>query len=130
MDNLKPCHCGGEVMHLIRGEEESIIECQKCGEVTDIEQLWNTRTGLPNKHSDAIHIVDNVMKSGLIPQIITTKTSDIGGAIPDPRYWIIADKLPDDEPPETSDACPKCGNALPSFDCTCFFVFPTERLVK
>lgn len=47
MNDLKPCHCGGEVMHLIRDEEESIIECQKCGEITDIKQLWNERS---NKH--------------------------------------------------------------------------------
>lgn len=47
MSDLKPCHCGGEVMHLIRDEEESIIECQKCGEITDIEKLWNAQS---NKH--------------------------------------------------------------------------------
>lgn len=48
MTDLKPCHCGGSVSHLIRDEEESIIKCDKCGEVTDIEQLWNAQS---NKHS-------------------------------------------------------------------------------
>lgn len=47
MDDLRKCDCGGDVMHLIRGEEESIIECRKCKQVWDIEQLWNDR---PNKH--------------------------------------------------------------------------------
>lgn len=40
---LKPCECGGEVMELIRDEEESIIECQKCKKVWTISELWNTR---------------------------------------------------------------------------------------
>lgn len=44
-DELKPCFkCGGNVLELIRGEEESIIECGECGHIWDIAELWNQCT--------------------------------------------------------------------------------------
>lgn len=45
-NELISCECGGDVMHLIRDEEESIIECNKCQKAIGIEELWNSYKSL------------------------------------------------------------------------------------
>ncbi len=45
-DELKKCKCGGDVIELIRDEDEGIIKCYKCKKVWPISELWNARTNL------------------------------------------------------------------------------------
>lgn len=57
-EKLLPCACSGQVAHLIRDEEESVIQCILCNNIIGVESLWNDR--------QEAHRVITIMREALL----------------------------------------------------------------
>ena len=38
---LEPCHCGGEIINLLKDYDETVFVCHKCGYEVMATELWN-----------------------------------------------------------------------------------------